>query len=127
MWYIKHWQKCSKTKLWAYKYLGIWIIAFGSRMGPLWFSKVYHRNGKIGFANYLWIKVFWKNEKVAKLVVYGQLDQYLMWYIKHWEKCSKTKLWAYKYIGIWIIAFGWRMGSLWFSKVHHRNRKNRIW
>ena len=65
MWYNKHWEKCSKTKLWAYKYLGIWIIAFGSRMGPLWFSKVYHKNGKIGFANYLWRKFFWKNVQVA--------------------------------------------------------------
>ena len=40
-------------------------MEFGSKMGSLWFSKVYDRNGNMGFDKCLWRKSLWKNVQIA--------------------------------------------------------------
>ena len=70
-------------------------MEFGSILSLLWFSKVYDRNGNMGFDKCLWRKSLWKNVQIAP--------------------CDRSGI--YELIEIRIIKFGLRINNLWILQV----------
>ena len=100
MYFLQNEQRYPFNKGWFEKHLGFGFTGFGVQMISLWICKV-------GYT--------WRNGPLFE-VVQKVLRKIFINYVMNLD--------AYRDLnhGIWI-----KMGSLWFSKVHHRNRKSRIW